>query len=239
MINILIVVSDVLFDSPGLAIIALTIIVNLIILPLTLKQIKSSKAMQDLQPKMLELTKKYAKDKDKLAKEQMQLYREAGMSPAGCVVPMLVQMPIWFALYQAVMKLLATSPDNFLDLGRFLYSWPQVFSVLPLNNRFLWFDLGTSDTILVLPLLVGATMWVQQKMSTVPSADPRQQSQSQMMLWMMPIMFAWLAMSFPSGLALYWVTSSLIRIGIQYYTAGWGGLLPQKKAKQAVVTKKE
>jgi len=238
MINILIVMSDALFDSPGLAIIALTIIVNLILLPLTLKQIKSTKAMQDIQPKVLELTKKYAKDKEKLSQEQMKLYREAGMSPAGCLLPMLIQMPIWLALYQAVMKLLATSPDNFLDLGRFLYNWSQVFAVLPLNNRFLWFDLGSPDQI-VLPLLVGATMWVQQKMSTIPSPDPKQQSQSQMMLWMMPIMFAYLAMSFSSGLALYWVVSSLIRIGIQYFTTGWGGLLPQKKSKQAVVIKKE
>lgn len=238
MTNILIVLSHFLFSSSGLAIIAITIIVNLAILPLTLKQVKSSKAMQDIQPKLLELQKKYGKDKNKFAQEQMKLYKEAGMSPAGCILPMLVQMPIWFALYQAVIRLLAATPEGFLDLGRYLYSWPQVYSILPLSNSFLWFDLSVADKFLILPILVGATMWVQQKMSTMPSPDPKQQSQSQMMLWMMPLIFVFFSLSFASGLALYWVVSSLIRIGIQYFATGWGGLLPQKTA-QAVVKKTE
>jgi YidC/Oxa1 family membrane protein insertase len=238
MTNILIVLSHFLFSSSGLAIIAITIIVNLAILPLTLKQVRSSKAMQDIQPKLLELQKKYGKDKNKFAQEQMKLYKEAGMSPAGCILPMLVQMPIWFALYQAVIRLLAATPEGFLDLGRYLYSWPQVYSILPLSNSFLWFDLSVADKFLILPILVGATMWVQQKMSTMPSPDPKQQSQSQMMLWMMPLIFVFFSLSFASGLALYWVVSSLIRIGIQYFATGWGGLLPQKTA-QAVVKKTE
>ena len=97
-VNVLIVLSHYLFNNPGLAIILLTIIVNLIILPLTLKQIRSSKAMQDVQPKLAELQKKYAKDKQKLAQEQMALYKQAGMNPAGCLLPLLVQMPVWIAL---------------------------------------------------------------------------------------------------------------------------------------------
>jgi len=237
MTNILIVLSHFLFNSSGLAIIAITIVVNLIILPLTLKQVKSSKAMQDIQPKLLELQKKYAKDKQKFAQEQMKLYKEAGMSPAGCLLPMLVQMPIWFALYQSVIKLLAATPEDFLQLGHYLYSWPQIYSILPLSNRFLWFNLSVSDTYLVLPLLVGITMWVQQKMSTMPNPDPKQQQQSQMMLWMMPMIFTFFSLNFPSGLALYWVVSSIIRIAIQYFITGWGGLLPQKTAGQAVVKK--
>jgi len=237
MTNILIVLSHFLFNNSGLAIIAITIAVNLIILPLTMKQIKSSKAMQDIQPKLLELQKKYAKDKQKFAQEQMKLYKEAGMSPAGCLLPMLIQMPIWFALYQSVIKMLAATPEQFLDLGRYLYSWSQVFSVLPLSNQFLWFDLSIPDAYLILPILTGATMWVQQKMSTMPSPDPKQQSQSQMMLWMMPLMFTFFSLQFASGLALYWVVSSIIRIAIQYFVAGWGGLLPQKTPGQAVVKK--
>jgi len=239
MTNILIVLSHFLFNSSGLAIIAITIIINQIIMPLQMKQIRSTKAMQDIQPKLLELQKKYAKDKNKFAQEQMKLYREAGMSPAGCILPMLIQVPVWFALYQSVIKLLAQTPEQFLDLGRYLYSWPQVFSILPLSNKFLWFDLSVSDYYLILPLLVGATMWVQQKMSTIPSPDPKQQSQSQMMLWMMPLIFTFFSLQFPSGLALYWVVSSIMRIGIQYFVTGWGGLLPQKPAGQAVVKKTE
>lgn len=236
MINVLIAMSHGLFNSPGLAIIALTIIVNLVILPLTLKQVRSTKAMQDIQPKMVELQKKYSKDKNKLAQEQMKLYREAGMSPAGCILPLLVQTPVWIALYDAIIKLLASTPEDFLNLGRYLYPWSLNFSVLPFSNQFLWFDLSKPDYYLILPLMVGITMWVQQKMSTIPSADPKQQSQNQMMLWMMPLMFTFFSLSFPSGLALYWVTSSIIRIGIQYFVTGWGGLIPQK-AGQAVVKK--
>ena len=238
MINVLVVMSHVLFNNPGLAIIAITIIINLAIMPLTLKQIRSSRAMQEVQPKMVELQKKYGKDKQKLAEEQMRLYREAGMSPAGCVVPLLIQTPIWIALYQAIIKLLAATPDDFLGLGRFLYSWPVNFSALPLNNHFLWFNLATADVYLVLPILVGATMWVQQKMVTPPVTDPKQASQNQMMLWMMPLVFAFFSLNFASGLSLYWVVSSLMRIGIQYFVTGWGGLIPHKKnAGQAIVRK--
>ena len=94
--------------------------------------------------------------------------------------------------------------------------------MLPLNSYFLWLDLTTGDTLLA--LLVGATMWIQQKMVTPTSADPKQQSQSRMMLWMMPMMFTFLSMQFPSGLALYWVISNVITIVIQYFVTGWGGL---------------
>ena len=93
-INVLIVLTDYLFSSFGLAIIALTIVVNVLMYPLTMKQLHATKAMQTLQPKIAELQKKYGKDRQKLAQEQMKLYKESGMSPAGCLVPMLIQMPI-------------------------------------------------------------------------------------------------------------------------------------------------
>jgi len=225
-INSLIMLSHYLFDNFGLAIIVLTIVVNICMLPLTLKQVRASKAMQELQPKLAEMQKKYAKDKQKLAKERMQLYKESGVNPIGCLVPMLIQMPIWIALYQSVMLVLAVAPEGLLNLSRYLYSWPVVFSILPLNSEFLWLNLATPDIFLA--ILVGGTMWVQQKMATPVSADPKQQAQSQMMQWMMPLMFAFLATSFPSGLSLYWVTSSIVRIVIQYYVTGWGGLVSSK-----------
>jgi len=229
-INSLIMLSHYLFDNFGLAIIVLTIVVNICMLPLTLKQVRASKAMQELQPKLAEMQKKYAKDKQKLAKERMQLYKESGVNPIGCLVPMLIQMPIWIALYQSVMLVLAVAPEGLLNLSRYLYSWPVVFSILPLNSEFLWLNLATPDIFLA--ILVGGTMWVQQKMATPVSADPKQQAQSQMMQWMMPLMFAFLATSFPSGLSLYWVTSSIVRIVIQYYVTGWGGLVSSKAKRQ-------
>ena len=225
MINVLIVLADYLLGSFGLAVIVLTIITRVLLYPLTLKQLRATKGMQELQPKLQELQKKYAKDKQKLAQEQMKMYKESGMSPSGCLVPMLVQMPIWIALYWSIMRLLAVIPEDFLGLSRYLYSWPLVYSTLPLSSYFLWMNLAGPDTLLA--LLVGGSMWVQQKMVQPASADPKQKSQQQMMLWMMPLMFTFLAMSFPSGLALYWVISNVITIGIQYFmTGGWGGLVP-------------
>jgi len=227
MINVLIMVSGWFFNNFGLAIIALTIVVRLATLPLTTKQLGATKAMQEMQPKMAELQKKYGRDKAKLAQEQMRMYKESGVSPAGCMLPMLVQLPIWIALFQSIIRVLAVIPEDFLNLSRHLYSsWSQVFSLVPLNSKFLWLDLAVPDKLLLLPILVGGTMWLQQKMVTPRTADSRQQAQSQMMLWMMPLMFAFLTLQFPSGLALYWVVSNIISIGIQYYVTGWGGLSP-------------
>jgi YidC/Oxa1 family membrane protein insertase len=230
MINTLIVLTHYLFNNFGLAIIAITLIVNGAMFPLTLKQIRASKAMQDLQPKLAELQKKYPKDKQKLAQEQMKMYKESGVSPAGCLLPLLIQMPIWIALFQSVMRVLAVIPENLVGLSPYLYSWPVVYSTLPLNNHFLWLNLAVGDMFLA--LLVGGTMWVQQKMVMTPTADPKQQTQSSIMLWMMPIMFAFLTLSFPSGLALYWVTSNIFRIGVQYSIGGWGGLVKTSPKKQ-------
>lgn len=222
--NVLILFTHYLANSLGLAIIAMTIVVNLLMLPLTQRQIHSTKAMQEIQPKLLEIQKKYARDRQKLAEEQMRLYREAGMNPIGCLGPMVVQMPIWIALYQAIMLSLAVAPEGLLTLSRLLYSWPVLFSSLPLHRSFFGLDLGSPN--FVLAILVGGTMWVQQKMSTPTIIDPRQAAQNRMMLWMMPLMFAFLALSFSSGLSLFWVTSSIVRIAIQYRATGWGPLLP-------------
>jgi YidC/Oxa1 family membrane protein insertase len=223
--NVLIVLSDYLFDNFGLAIIGLTIIVNILMYPLTRRQLRATKDMQALQPKLAEIKKKYAKDKEKLGREQMKLYKESGMSPAGCVVPMLVQMPIWIALFYSIRSLLPLAPEGLLSLSQKLYSWDIVYSMVPLSDKFLWLNLALPDKYLVLPILVGGTMWIQQKMSMISTADPKQQAQSRMMLWLMPLMFAFITLQFPSGLALYWVTSSVIRIGIQYLISGWGGLV--------------
>ena len=235
-INVLIVLTHYLFGNFGLAIIALTIVVNVCMLPLTMKQLRASKGMQEIQPKLAELQKKYAKDRQKLAKEQMRMYKESGMNPAGCLVPMLVQMPIWIALFQSIIRLLAATPEDFLGLSQHLYSWPVVYSMVPLGAKFLWLNLATGDMLLA--ILVGGTMWVQQKMIMTPTADPKQQAQSRMMLWMMPLMFGFLCLSFPSGLALFWATSNAIRIVLQYSITGWGGLVPSTAGKQVIRDRK-
>ncbi|MFC1951434.1 YidC/Oxa1 family membrane protein insertase [Chloroflexota bacterium] len=221
-INVLIVLTNYLLSSFGVAIIALTIAVNVLMYPLTRKQLHTTQAMQSLQPKLSELQKKHAKDRQKLAQEQMKLYKESGMSPTGCLVPMLAQMPIWIALYQSIIRLLAMTPEGFLGLSQYLYSWPLVYSMLPLGSEFLWLNLAESDVFLA--VVVGGAMWLQQKMATPTTTDLRQQSMSRMMQWMMPFMFGFICLSVPSGLALFWAASTVIRIVIQYYMTGWGGL---------------
>jgi YidC/Oxa1 family membrane protein insertase len=223
-LNVLIALSHVFGGSFGLAIIALTVIVRLATWPLTKRQLNSSKALQEMQPKIQELQKKYGKNQQKLQQEMMKLYKEAGVNPLGCLWPMLVQFPIWIALYQAIMRALATTPENLLDLAGRLYSWGVVNQAIPLNSSFLGLDLAGRGNI-ILAIIVGATMWVQQKMTQAPSVDPRQASTSRMMLLMMPIMFGLLSLSFPAGLGLYWAVSSVIGIIAQYFiTGGWGYL---------------
>jgi YidC/Oxa1 family membrane protein insertase len=224
-LNVLIALSHILGGSFGLAIIALTVIVRLITWPLTKRQLDSTKALQNMQPKLQELQKKYGKNQQKLQQEMMKLYKEAGVNPLGCLWPMLIQFPIWIALYQAIMRALATTPENLLDLARRLYSWDIVSQAIPLSSKFLWLDLGRPDPYWILAIIVGGTMWLQQKMTQAPAVDPRQQSTNRMMLLMMPLMFGFLTLMFPSGLALYWAVSNIITIITQYFaTGGWGYL---------------
>src|SRR4030043_921905 len=164
LINILIVMSHYLGGNFGVAIVFLTVIVNLALYPLTKKQIKSAQQMQALQPKIAELQKKYAKDKQKLTQEQMKLYKESGVKPAGCALTMIIQMPVWIALYQSIMLALAVAPEGLLNLSKYLYSWDVIYSALPLSRDFLFMDLANPNPIFA--ILVGASMWFQQKMST-------------------------------------------------------------------------
>jgi YidC/Oxa1 family membrane protein insertase len=236
MLNGLIALCSVLFSNFGLAIVTLTITVRLLMLPLTMKQLHASKKMAELGPRLQELQKKHAKDQEMLGREQMKLYKESGVSPAGCVLPMLIQLPIWIALYQSIIRALATTPEQLLNLSTHLYSWSVVHQMIPLTEDFLWLNLGQPDSYYILPILVGGTMWLQQKMATQPSIDPKQQSMSNMMLWMMPLMFAFFTLQFPSGLSLYWVISNVISIAMQYFVTGWGALSSSAPVKRPART---
>ncbi len=244
--NVLIALSHYLGNSFGLSIIVLTLFINAAMYPLTRKQMKATKAMQDIQPKLSALQKKHAKDAPMLAQEQMKLYRESGVSPAGCLLPTLLQTPIWIALYQGIQGVMAVTPESFLNLSGNLYSWPVIFAAMPLNTHFLWLNLGSSDYLLA--ILVGLSMWLQQKMTTQTSTDPKQAQQAQLMQVMMPIMFGFFSVSVPSGLALYWVVNAVVRIVMQYFFSGWGGLsdlprqafalIPLKKGQATSIIRK-
>ncbi len=220
MTNLLVFLTLISFGSYGIAILLFTLLMRGITWPLTQKQLHSTRAMQVLQPRIQEIQKKY-KDPQRRSEETMKLYREEGINPLGCIWPMLVQMPIWFALFQAIRFTLGSTPESLVELSQRLYPLSFLQAAVPLENKFLWLDLGQPDAF-ILPLLVGVSMWVQQRM-TMPatsSGDSQQQSMNNTMQWMMPIMFAFFTLQFPSGLALYWVATNVVSIGLQYVYMG-------------------
>ncbi|MCL0057390.1 YidC/Oxa1 family membrane protein insertase [Dehalococcoidia bacterium] len=222
-INGLLIMSYAFGDTFGMAIIVLTVIINAALLPLTLRQIRSTTAMQSVQPKLNELKAKYGKDKAKLQQETMKAMREAGMNPLGCILPLLIQAPVFLALFQSLMHALATTPERLLALSQRLYAWPAVQQAVPPERHFLWMDLSQPD--IPVTVLIVASTWLTQRMTTMPSTDPKQQQMNKMMQWMMPLMMGFLFLSFPSGLALYIVVMNVFRMAVQYFVmGGWGGL---------------
>jgi YidC/Oxa1 family membrane protein insertase len=144
MINSLIWIYSGLAQNFGLAIIVFTILVRLITYPLTASQIKSTKAMQDMQKskKWQDMQKKHKGDREKLAQEQMKLYKEEGVSPFGSCLPTLIQFPVIIGLYQSIIRALAVTPIQLLGLTRHLYPFYNAAALIPLNNYFLWLDLS-------------------------------------------------------------------------------------------------
>lgn len=222
MTNSLMLLYILLFNSFGLAIIAFTVLVRLMLVPLTIRQSRQMRAMTSLQPKLKEIQQKYAKDRQRLSQETMKTYREHGVNPIGCLGPLVVQFPIWIGLFTALRGMLPESPEALVELSNSFYSWlPWVNASIPLDTQFLWLSLGQKDPTPVMPVLVGASMWLMQKMTTMPAMDARQESTNRMMLWMMPLMFGFFTTSFPSGLALYWIVSNIVGVIIQGFITGW------------------
>ena len=223
MINSLLVLYSVLLSDFGFSIIGFTVLVRAVLVPLTVKQSRQMRAMTSLQPKLKAIQERYKDDRQRISQETMRMYREQGVNPLGCLGPMFIQFPIWIGLYQALLKTLPSTPESMVGLSSHLYSWlPMVHEVIPLDSSFLWLDLALPDSTPVLPVLVGGSMWLMQKMTTMPAVDSRQESTNRMMLWMMPLMFGFFSLQFPSGLALYWVVSNVIGVVIQGFITGWG-----------------
>jgi YidC/Oxa1 family membrane protein insertase len=217
MTNILIVLAALFGGSFGVAIIVFTIMIRGFTFPLTIRQLRASRAMSTIQPRLQEIQKKY-KDPKRRSEETMKLYKEAGVNPLGCIFPMLIQFPIWIGLYQTVRVVLASTPESFIGLSQRLYPWSYVREAMPLENQFLWMDLAQPDTTFLLAIIVGGSTWVQQKMMTPRTiTDERQQSMNSMMLWMMPLMFAWFTLTVPSGLGLYWAATNMVGVALQYF----------------------
>jgi YidC/Oxa1 family membrane protein insertase len=226
MVNSLLFLYNALGHNFAISIAVFTVLVRLVTLPFTLPAQRSARAQQELQPELEKIRKKYAKDREKQTQETMKLYREHGISPMMGCLPMLLQLPIMFAFYQSIVKALANSPLQMVSLGQFASA--SLSHLVPLGSRFLWLDLGYPDPTYVLPILVVATTWLQQRMATTPSTDPQAASMSQSMQITMPLMFGFITMSLASGLAVYFVISNLVGIVTQYFVSGQSGLsLPQ------------
>lgn len=188
----------------GVAIIIITVLQKLVFYPLTQKSHKSMQAMQVLQPKMQAIKERHKNNPQKVNQETMELYKKHGVNPVGGCLPMLIQIPIFIALYRA--------------LGSSVELWHAPFA--------LWItDLSAPDILFTIPygadvfavralaLIMGISMFIQQKMSPT-GGDPRQ---AKMMLYMMPIMFTFIFWSMPSGLVLYWLVNNVLQIGHQYH----------------------
>lgn len=179
------------FKNYGVAIILLTALIKLIFWPLTHKSYSSMKSMQKLQPEMQKLRDKYKNDKERLNKEMMQLYKTHSVNPLGGCLPMIVQIPVFFALYQVLLNSIALRHAPF---------------------AFWLTDLSAKDPYYITPILMGASMFVQQKM-TPTTADPMQAK----LFMMMPIVFTFMFLNFPSGLVIYWLVNNLLTILQQYF----------------------
>ncbi|HKN19466.1 MAG TPA: membrane protein insertase YidC [Dissulfurispiraceae bacterium] len=181
-----------IFHNYGVAIVILTTIVRIPFIPLVSKGQQSMKKLQDIQPRMAEIKEKYKNDPQRMQREVMELYKKHKVNPMGGCLPMVLQIPVFFALY----KVLLISIE--------LRGAPFIFWI---------HDLSSKDPSYVLPVVMGITMVIQQKM-TPSSMEPAQQK----MMMIMPVVFTFMFLSFPSGLVLYWLVNNLLSIGQQFYT---------------------
>ncbi len=191
----------------GVAIIIITIILKALFYPLTNKSYKSMKDMQKLQPKMAELKEKYKNDRDAMNKAVMELYKTHKVNPMGGCLPMVIQIPVFFALYKALMFSIELRHAPFMLWISDLSAPDALFGVIPAGLPLIGgFPVGP------LPLLMGATMFIQQKM-TPSNMDPAQAK----MMMALPFVFTFMFLNFPSGLVLYWLVNNILTIAQQAY----------------------
>ncbi len=228
-VNFLIFLSET-FGSLGWSIIVFTLLTKFAVFPLANSSLKAQKQLQQLQPELKKLSKKYGKNKQQLQKAQLELYQKYNANPiAGCI-PQILQFVVIIILYQAMLKFLNGGLPESMDLN------------------FLWFNVTQTDSTFILPILAGLTQLVLSLMiapgaeirdivpnksnsKKVKEANAKEEDTAEMaatmqqqMLFVMPVIMGVVAAQFPAGLALYWVVSNIFTIGQQYFISGWGGL---------------
>lgn len=232
-----------IFRDFGLAIISVTLLIRLLLYPLFVAQIRSQRAMQELAPALQEMRTKYGKDKQRMAEEQMKLYKEKGVNPAAGCLPLLLQMPILFAMYSAFIQ---AGCGLGRDLGancagaltaaeieriRFPFLPNPLAEGERLSTAANWLPwipgLQNPDPLYILPILAGVTQLIAslmaQPLSAAKSDDP-QVRMMQSMTYYFPIITIVISAGFPAGLAVYWVATTVFQIVQQYFLTGWGQL---------------
>lgn len=241
-----------LIPNLGVAIILLTIVVGIVLFPLTLKQTRSMKAMQEIQPEVKRLQKEYKDDRQKLQEETMKLYREKGVNPAAGCLPLILQMPIWFALFQ-VLRSFAENPETgnpikFVPEGSALAD-----AILDGRTTFLWMDMRHTPSsvfsnegflaalpyLILILIVMGTAYWQQAQTMARSQKDGQAQQPGQAIMKIFPVFFGFISFSLPAGLVVYFAASQIFRIGQQALILG---LDERKKArepkKEAVVEEK-
>jgi YidC/Oxa1 family membrane protein insertase len=205
-----------------------------------------------------DIQKKYAKDKEKLAQEQMRVYKERGINPFASCLPTLVQFPVIIGLYQSIIHALASTPLGLLQLAQGLYPFLNTVALIPLNSKFLWMDLGRPEGIAIpglnisflpygiptLAIIVAVTTYLQTKLTMPPTsggAGDQGAAMNSMMSIYMPLLLGYFALNFASGLAVYFITSNVLGI-VQYASMGrvnWRNLLPGAKPQPVTNARKK
>jgi YidC/Oxa1 family membrane protein insertase len=227
-LNVLMLLSTLLGGNLGWAIIALTLLFRLAVLPLNWKSLHSQRKMQQLKPHLDALKDKHGKDKSALAQAQMDLYKEHGVSPVGGCLPMLLQVPFLFGVYAAMRFVVSLKQAG--DLNSHLYTdWLHIHQLSDLHLQFGWVNLAHPDPLFILPVLAAASQFVVSKMTLPPvspaSATTKQEasleqsmlSAQRQMVYFFPIMTFLIAWRFPSGLSLYWTVGNLFSIIQQFF----------------------
>ncbi len=205
--------------SFGLSIILLTILINLLVFPLTLKQTRATRAFTEIQPQIKKIQAEFKDDPQEMQRRLMEVQKEAGASPGGCLLPLLIQMPIWFALFR-----LLRTPAQYIDADTGLAA-----ALAQGGNRFLGMALDESPAMamanglvhalpyLIMIMLMVATQYVQQWHATSgqTQSDQRGAGAQQAVTKIMPLFIGFISWNFPAGLVLYWATSNLFRLGQQ------------------------
>ena len=230
LLNFLVLLNILMLGQFGLAIILFTIILRIATIPFTIRQLESTKAMQAMQPLQAEIQKKY-KDPKRRQEEMMKLYKEHKINPLGCLIPLVIQFLVFGCLYRALVHTSGGSPESLVGLAQRLYPLDLLQNQIPLNQHFLWMNLGHPDPTYLVPLIVGASTYLQQRMSMTPTNNPQQAQQQQMMTWMVPLMLMFITLNLPSGVGVYWVVSNVFSLFASYYVYGkrvlsWKQLLP-------------